>query len=214
VKRAVAELRTREKARDEMLTRSRRARMLSKQAIMLIHNGELKEAETRIGEARRLLDEAKPHLKDHAELGFDEMRAAREEYAEASILHGLRTAEAFPTPEAVGVPLPDYLLGLGDVVGELRREALDALRVGDLASAEAELTRMEHIYLSLVSAEEASLLLKGLRRKLDIARGVIERTRGELTAEAGRRRLGEAVEQLSEKLTRGRAPTDAAGGNP
>jgi predicted translin family RNA/ssDNA-binding protein len=59
---------------------------------------------------------------------------------------------------------------------------------------------MEEIYLNLVSVEDASLLLKGLRRKLDIARGVIENTRAELTAEAGRRRLNESVSRLSKKI--------------
>jgi len=201
VERATAKLRAREKARDEVLSRARRARMLSKQAILLIHNGALSEAEAKIQEAERLLGETEPHVKEHAELGgFDEVRAAREEYAEASILHGLKTSEAFPAPEEIGVPLYAYLLGLGDVVGELRRDALEAMRVGDLESAEAELGVMEHIYLSLISLEEASLLLGGLRRKLDIARGVIERTRGELTAEAGRRRLSETVKALAEKL--------------
>jgi predicted translin family RNA/ssDNA-binding protein len=58
---------------------------------------------------------------------------------------------------------------------------------------------MESIYLNLVSMDEAPLL-KGLRRKMDIARGVIERTRSEITAEAGRRRLDESVRRLSERL--------------
>ncbi|KON31216.1 hypothetical protein AC482_01565 [miscellaneous Crenarchaeota group-15 archaeon DG-45] len=201
VERAAARLRTREKARDEVLSRARRARMLSKQAILLIHNGALSEAEEKIREARRLLGEAEPYVEEHAELaGFNEVRATAEEHAEASILHGLKASGAFPAPEEVGVPLYAYVLGLGDVVGELRRDALEAMRVGDLEAAEADLGVMEDIYLSLISLEEVSLLLEGIRRKLDIARGVIERTRGELTAEAGRRRLSEAVRVLAEKL--------------
>lgn len=202
VERATAKLRSREKARDEVLGRARRARMLSKQAILLIHKDALAEAQAKIQEAERLLEETEPYVREHTGLGsFDEVRTATEEYAEAAILHGLKTSEAFPAPEEIGVPLYAYLLGLGDVVGELRRDALEAMRVGDLESAEAELGVMEHIYLSLISLEEASLLLGGLRRKLDIARGVIERTRGELTAEAGRRRLSETVKTLAEKLS-------------
>jgi len=99
------------------------------------------------------------------------------------------------------VPINSYIMGLADVPGELRRQALDALRVGEMERAETLLLRMEEIYLSLVSMEEATLL-KGLRRKLDIARGVIERTRSEVTAEAGRRRLDESVRRLTEKLDR------------
>ena len=203
MKRAAAELRAREKARDEVLSRARRARMLSKQAIMLIHNDDHVEAEAKLEEAKKLLDEVEAQLKEHVELGgFEAVYAAREEYAEAYILHELKTAAAFPRPEAVGVPLYTYLLGLADVVGELRRDALDSLRVGDLEAAEADLRLMEHVYLSLVSMEEVSLLLKGLRRKLDVARGVIERTRGELTAEIGRQRLGKSIEQLAGRLNK------------
>ena len=105
---------------------------------------------------------------------------------------------SFP-PEEITVPHYSYLLGLGDVPGELRRQALDALRVGDLDLAESRLVMMEHIYLNLVSMDETHLL-KGLRRKMDITRGVIERTRSEVTAEVGRRRLNESVERLYERL--------------
>ncbi|MFQ6053220.1 MAG: hypothetical protein ACE5OO_03185 [Candidatus Bathyarchaeia archaeon] len=205
VKRAAAELREREEARDEVLSRARRARTLSKQAILLIHNGALEDAGAKIGDAKGLLEELAPYLSGHVGLeGLDSVNAAREEYAEASILHGLKTTGAFPSPESVGVPLYSYLLGLGDVVGELRREALDSLRLGDLAAAEADLRLMEEIYLSLLSMEEASLFLKGLRRKLDVARKVIESTRSDLTAEAGRRQLSEAVKMLAKKIKEGR----------
>lgn len=194
-------LRAREKARDEVLGRARRARMLSKQSILQTHNKSSGEAASSLGEAQQLLDEMKTYFDENPELEFyDETASAMEEYAEASILSGLLAEGAYPSPEELGVPLNRYIMGLCDVPGELRREALDALREGDMGLAEAHLGRMEEIYLSLVSMAEASLLLKGLRRKLDIARGVIERTRGEITAEAGRRRLSESVKRLTDKL--------------
>lgn len=201
VKRAVSELRARERARDEVLSRARRARMLSKQAIMLVHNGALEEAKVKIDEARRLREEVGPHVAEHTDLsGYEEVHAADEEYAEASILYALKTKGSFPAPEDIGVSLQAYLLGLGDVVGELKREAIDALRIGNPKAAEAELALMERIYLDLLSMEEASLLLKGLRRKLDVARAIIESTRGELTTETGRLRLIESMNTLSVKL--------------
>jgi len=85
------------------------------------------------------------------------------------------------------------------VPGELRRQALDALRRGDIETAEARLSTMQEIYLTLVIMEEVPLL-KGLRRKLDITRGVIERTRSEVTAEAGRRRLEECMQRFTDRL--------------
>ena len=194
------ELLDREKARDEALTRARKARQLSKQAILLDHNKQPEKAQANILEARRLLDEMKPYIKDHQELDqYDEVEAAHEEHAEATILHTLLEEDKYPSLEQAAATPTRYLLGLGDVPGELRREALDALRIGDLEKAERNLTRMEQIYLHLIAMEDASLL-KGLRRKLDIARGVIEATRSEITAETGRRRLTETLNKLSDRI--------------
>ena len=200
VKRGAEELRLRDKALDKVMERARRARILSKQAILKLHSGEESEAGKRLEEASSLIVEMDGILEEHPELGrFDQVSAAKEEYSEASIIMSLMETGEFPDPAELGVPITSYLLGLGDVPGELRRQALDALRVGNMETAEARLSTMEEIYLSLMTMEEVSLL-KGLRRKLDIARGVIERTRSEVTAEAGRRRLGESVERLAEKL--------------
>ena len=201
VRRVAEELRGREAARDEVLSRARRMRMLSKQAILLIHNDAKMKAAANLEDVRRLFEETRPHVERYPELNhYEDVEAALEEYTEAAILLGLETKSTYPEPEDIGVGLTSYLLGLCDVPGELRREALDELRTGDFEAADAYLRRMEEIYLNLVSVEEASLLLKGLRRKLDTARGVIENTRAELTAEAGRRRLNESVSRLSERL--------------
>ncbi len=200
VKRAAEELRLREQAIDEVMDRARKARVLSKQVILHVHSESINEAKEKLEEAGDLLREMTEFINEYVEIGrFDEVSAAQEEYAEASIIFKLKTLNAFPSLGEVGVSSSTYLMGLGDVPGELRRQALDALRMGDLEKAEALLNTMEKIYLSLVSMEETPFL-RGLRRKLDIARGVIERTRSELTAEAGRRRLDESVKQLSKKL--------------
>ena len=200
VKKASEELRIRDRALDGLMDRARRARVLSKQAIIRFHNGAIVEAKERLKEARALLDGMNEIIGEHPELGrFEQVSAAREEFSEASIVGGLTESGAFPDPEEVGVPFTSYLLGLGDVPGELRRQALDALRKGDMETAESRLATMEEIYLGLMEMEEAPML-RGLRRKLDIARGVIERTRSEVTAEAGRRRLDESVKRLAERL--------------
>lgn len=196
INQATYELQAREKARDEVLARARKARQLSKQAILLDHNNQQEKAQVNLTEARRLLEETKPHIYVHSELDqYEEVEAAYEEHAEAIILHTLLEKGKYPSPEDAAVTPTRYLLGLGDVPGELRREALDALRTGDLEQAEIYLDCMEQIYLHLVAMEDASLL-KGLRRKLDITRAVIEATRSEVTAETGRRRLSEQLKRL------------------
>jgi translin len=200
VRKVSEELRLRDRAMDGAMGNARKARVLSKQAILQLHGGAVGEAEKRLDEARELLVEMDRIIDRHPEIGhYEQVAAAREEYAEATILHGLNTGGGFPDPEEVSVPLQSYVMGLGDVPGELRRQALDGLRVGDMDLAVSRLETMQSIYINLVSMEEAPLL-KGMRRKLDIARGVIERTRSEITAEAGRRRLDESVKRLADKL--------------
>ncbi len=200
VKKGAEELRLRDKALDKVMERARRARILSKQAILRVHSGEGSEAGKRLEETSSLISEMDAIIEEYPELGrFDQVSAAKQEFSEASIVMRLTESGEFPDPAALGVPRTSYLMGLGDVPGELRRQALDALREGDIETAEARLSTMEKIFLSLVTMEEVALL-KGMRRKLDIARGVIERTRSEVTAEAGRRRLGESMRRLTDRL--------------
>lgn len=202
VRRTVEELKTKEKAREEVINRARRARILSKQAILLVHKEDLTQAHLRIEEARRLIAEIKTGLGDLCISPVAEVHEAEEEHAEASAFYGLKISGALPSPEDIGVSLEAYILGVGDLIGELRREALDWLRVGEVERAERGLELMERIYLDLISMEEASLLLRGLRRKLDVARVLIEETRGEITSELSRRRLSSSIEKLIERLDR------------
>lgn len=200
LKRAIEEFREYEKIREEAASKSNKARILSKQAILLIHKGDVSKAGQMVTEAKRLLDEVSS-LDAQVEIdGLGDVQSAWEEYAEASILHHLKGSSTYPSPEEIGVSFKNYLLGLGDVVGELRRSVLDSLRVGDHVKAEFEFELMEEIYLNLLSMEEAQLMLKGLRRKMDVARSVIENTRGELTAEIGRQRLSKHIERISRNL--------------
>jgi translin len=200
VQKIAEELRKKDKALDGAMSKARKTRVLSKQAILQIHSGVVKAAEQKLAQAQKLLGEIEEIIKIYPDfVSYDQVSAAHEEYAEAFIIHSLITVREFPEPDIVNVPLGSYILGLGDVPGELRRQALDGLRTGDLSLAEERLRVMENIYLNLISMEEASLL-KGLRSKLDIARGVIERTRSEITAEMGRKRLDESVKKLSDKL--------------
>jgi translin len=201
IRKAAGDLKAREKARDEAYSRARRARVLSKQAILLLHNGELGKAEGNICEASVILEEIKEYCKEFTEIGFyDAVEAARQEYAEASILLGLNTGKGYPSPELLGLNYKSYLLGLADVPGELRRQTLDLLRAGDLVAAEENLENMEEIYRHLSKVDEVSLLLKGLRRKLDVARSVTERTRAEITTEASRERLRKQLKKVEDKL--------------
>ena len=201
IKQASEELINREKARDEAYSRARKARTLSKQAILLLHSGETIKAQANLKNAMQLFTELEEYVLGHPEIAFyDAVTAAKQEYSEASILYGLNTGRGYPRLDELRVSSTDYILGLADVPGELRRQTLDHLRAGDLVAAEKNLATMEEIYLNLTGVEEVSLFLKGLRRKLDVTRNVNERTRAELTIEASRERLRQKLAEVSQKL--------------
>jgi len=183
IREAAEELRAREKARDEAYGRARRARMLSKQAILLLHNGNQEKAIAKLDEAGSLLKEISVYTEE-----FTEIRSYE------------NTGKGYPSPGSLGLGPKNYILGLADVPGELRRQTLDLLRDGDLEAAQANLATMEQIYLNLTGMEEASLLLKGLRRKLDVVRMVNERTRAEITTEVSRERLRRQLGELGDRL--------------
>lgn len=197
IEEAAKELSHRETVRDQVLSRARKARMLSKQAILYLHNRDTENATQNLDKASQLLKEISEYSdKDQEIQYYDAVIAARQEYSEAQILYQLNTANEYPEPEKLGVSTTDYILGLADVPGELRRQTLDLLREEKLEQAKINLDRMEEIYLHLLSMEEVSLLLKGLRRKLDVIRSVTERTRAEITSETSRQKL---IEELRRK---------------
>jgi translin len=191
----------REKARDEAYGRARRTRVICKQSILLLHRGEISKAQSYLEGAKTLLKELEEYVSAYPEIAFYEaIIAAKQEFSEASILLRINTGEGYPSPVELGVSSTDYLLGLADVPGELRRQTLDLLRTGDLESAEKNFTIMEEIYQNLALFEEVSLFLKGIRRKLDIIRNVNERTRAELTTEFSRERLRRKLTEITDKL--------------
>jgi translin len=198
---AVLYLEERESARENAFYKSRKARILSKQAILFIHSNDKEEAGLKINDASQIMKEIHEYVNNYPEMEYYEVvQAARQEYAEAVIFYALTNEDDFPTPESIDIPPADYILGLADVPGEIRRQTLDILRDGKLTKAEKNLAIMERIYLSLVQAEEASLLIKGLRHKMDVTRMLNERTRSEISNELSRQKLSKELKILVEKI--------------
>jgi len=199
------ELRRKEEAREEVQRDMRRATRLSKQAILFTHQQRFDDAKKLLEEAGGLLTKLLQVSKDHPDLVYTGLvNAAFEEYVEAHTLLKLILENRFVGPEELGVPVVSYVLGLADVIGEFRRSSLDSLRKGDMELAEECLQRMEHIYVELMAMEEAYLLIPGLRRKCDIARRIIEATRGDVTIETRRSSLERSIEELKKVVERKR----------
>jgi translin len=195
------ELRKRERVREEVQRDMRRATRLSKQAILFTHQERFEDAKDSLAEADKLFSKLREVSKDYTDLFYSGLvSAAFEEYAEAYTLLILIKEERFIDPGELGVPAISYMLGLGDVVGELRRRALDSIRKGNVEAAELCLERMEHIYSELTAMDDAYLLVSGLRRKCDVARHLIEITRGDVTIEARRSALERSILKLEETI--------------
>ncbi len=179
----------------------RRATHLSKQAILFTHQEKRSNAKKLLKEAAELFIGLQETAKSHPDMVYMGMvDAAFQEYAEANTFLGLVEENKFIDPEELGIPAVSYVLGLADVIGEFRRRALDSLRKGDVKTAEGCLQIMEQIHVELMSMDEAYMLVPGLRRKSDVARHIIETTRGDVTIEARRTSLEEWIKNLEKTL--------------
>ena len=191
------ELQKREKVHDEVQRDMRRATRLSKQAILFTHQERFREAKKLLKEAAGLFVKLHSVAKTYPDMFYSGLvNAAYQEYAEAQTLLILVEENRFISPEEINVPSIDYVLGIADVIGELRRRALDSLRRENVKTAEECLHLMEEIYVELMAMDEAYMLVPGLRRKSDVARHLIETTRGDITIEARRSSLEKCMKDL------------------
>lgn len=192
-----------EKVHEEVQVDMRKATRLSKQSILFTHQNRFDDAKKLLKEADDLLSKLKKVSRRHPDLIYSGVvDAAFQEYAEAQVFLGLVVEDKFVGPEEIGVPVVSYVLGVADVVGELRRRVLDSLRNSDVDTAEKCLQTMEQIYAELTVMDDAYLLVHGLRRKCDVARNLIEITRGEVAIETRRKSLESAIRKLEKTIGR------------
>jgi translin len=183
-------------AREQALPLARKVVRLSSNAIRAIHRNDKHEAEKLMEEAAdslRTADEAMTGHPDIRHAGF--FHDAAKEYAEARLTHALVFNLPFPTPEEVGVDVQAYLNGMGEAVGEMRRHLLDLMRHGELERSDELLEGMDEIYYLLISMDFPDAMTGGLRRTTDVARSIIERTRGDLSTTIIQHKLRTALEE-------------------
>lgn len=192
------ELDEKDTIREITLKSSRAVRRLSSSAILGTHRGE--NVNELIETAKEEASKLRGLLGEHPELyhaGFVEN--ALQELCEASIILSIIEDEPLPSPKELGVTNSAYLLGLGDAVGELRRFSLEALRNNDVKKACGYLDIMEDIYTTLMRLDYPAAIVP-LRRKQDIARSLVEKTRGEIAVAVRESSLEKKMEELEKKL--------------
>ncbi len=188
-------------ARDKALQRSRSLIRHCALAIRAVHREERSLAKEHLDQATELAAALREDLAPYPDLfhaGYTQ--DAFKEYAEANTVYSLLGGMDFPAADDLGVEYAAYLGGLAETVGELRRRALDVLRHDQQQEAERMLALMEEIYALLITVDFPDAITGGLRRATDIARGLVERTRGDLTTSAQQRDLKDALGRVERKL--------------
>ncbi len=188
-------------ARERALRLSREVIRHSSIAIRAIHRGEYDNARITIKSTRDLLSEVSEALSEYPDLlhsGF--IHDAQKEYAEACTTLALVVGEELPDPDELSVSYAAYLNGLGEAAGELRRHLLDIIRRGEFTRSEEILTSMDDIYSVLVTIDFPDAITSGLRRTTDMVRGVMERTRSDLTISLKQRELEEMLKAFQDTL--------------
>lgn len=187
----------RDTARERALPLAREVIRHSSTAIRAIHRQEFDRAAQSLSSARQILEQIKQDPTITCELfNTSFVRDAEKEFAEGHITLALVTGTTLPEPEELNVDAAAYLNGLGEATGELRRYLLDSTRRGDLSRGEELLEAMDSIYCVLVTMDFPDAITCGLRRTTDMVRGVLEKTRSDLTLVIRQKELEEKINKL------------------
>ena len=185
------EISAKEKVREDALRFSRDIIINCRRAIQHLHRGLMPAAEEYVGQAGTLLAQLITTTKDHQDIfnaGYVEN--AEQEFVEASCLLKILQAKELPSPDELQVTSSSYLMGLCDLVGELRRAALDVMLNGNTSRAAEYLKMMDQIYDAIMSFDYPSGLVP-IKKKQDVVRSLVEKTRGELVVVSSERRMEE-----------------------
>lgn len=191
-------------ARERALPASRRAIRACANAIRAIHREEWDRAHRLMDEAKAAIDEGLEAVRDQPEIRFaGYLQDAQKEYAEARVTEAVVTGAGIPTPEELGVEDAPYLNGIAEAIGEGRRHILDLLRHGKVAEGEATLSAMDDLYTVLVTMDYPDAITGNLRRSTDVARSLIEKTRGDLSVARVSQDLHDALERHAREVLGG-----------
>ena len=189
-------------AREQGMASSRSAIRACGLAIRAMHRYELGSASELVEEAQAHVDAARRALLEHPDVlyaGF--VHDAEKELAEARITMALVTSTPFPSLDELGIPSAAFVKGMAEAIGEVRRHILDLMRQGDLKRCEELLGAMDDMYSVLVTMDYPDGITYGLRRLTDIARSILERTRGDFTSSTIQHALRTALEQHAGSLS-------------
>lgn len=149
-----------DKIREQALRASREIIIACRKAIQAIHQNLMNDAKNNITKSSDKLQELYILTKNYTDLyyaGFVENAA--QELVEAFCLYNIMNGKELPDPDEIKTTYSSYLMGLCDLVGELRRTALDRIREGKTKDADQYLNMMEEIYNVIIRFDYPSGLI-------------------------------------------------------
>jgi len=174
---------------------------LASSCIKSVHRNQLQQAEQLLSETCRATAEMVDAFSDQPALRYGGFVGdAEKEYAEAAITYAVIAGQSLPTPEQLEIDYAPWLNGLAEVGGEFRRHVLDLIREDHPEQAEEYLEAMDEIYHTIMGFDYPNAISYGLRGRSDALRGMLERTRGDLTNALRQARLEQRLAQMEERL--------------
>ena len=195
----VAELDTKNQARDRALVESRQIVRHAATGIRALHRGEHERSLETLAAGKGMVQATRADLKEYPDLywtGY--VQDAQKEIAEAFIVAAILQKHDLPRPDELGVESAPYLNGMAEAASEMRRYVLDIIRRGgeaEMLEAERVLQIMDDIYTNLITVDFPDAITGGLRRTTDSLRAVLERTRGDLTISIRQAELARALQR-------------------
>ena len=188
-------------ARERALPAARRSIRASADAIRAVHRGEFDRADELIEASHEALRAGLDAVIDQPDVHFaGYLQDAQKEYAEARVTRALVAGEELPDPETLDVEDAPYLNGIAEAIGEGRRHVLDLLRAGDVERGQSMLGVLEDLYGVLVTMDYPDAITLNLRRSTDVARSLIEKTRGDLAIAAMQQGIERALDEHARRL--------------
>ena len=197
IARIETELDEKDRIREATLKATRGITRLASTSIRGMHRGE--DVGRDLATLRKEVAALRQRLRGHPEFWFGgTVEGALQEAAEAAIVHSILKDRPLPRPEDLGVTGVAYVLGIGDSIGEFRRIALDRMRLARIEDASRIVDAMEDLFHALLRFDYPDAIM-AVRHKQDVARSLLERTRGELAVSARSAELEKKLARLTKR---------------
>jgi translin len=187
-----SELKDMQERREKLIKSTRDVVMLCSKSIVALHHGQNDDAKIKMEQAKSMLEEFRKYAQEDL---YRYIAVAEQELVEAYALRAVMEDAPVPSMQDLGVSGPSYLTGLLDCIGEIKRLVYDRMRSGNEEDAEKLFATMEEFYNAIYPFAAYDNIVSGLRKKLDVARMLIEDIRAVVTEENRRRALISAMKK-------------------